>query len=107
MAMPQSDKIWFNGELVNWEEAKFTSSPMPYTTVPASSKGFAATTPGRVRRCSAFRTISIDCSIRRESTGWRSPTRAKSCVRRFWKPFASTSSNSATFAPSYFVDADP
>ena len=57
--MQATDKIWMNGELIDWDDAKSTSARTVSTTARASSREFAATRPRRSRPCSGS---PITCS---------------------------------------------
>ena len=47
--MPKSDKVWYNGELVDWDAANVHASLMLFTTVRASLRVFAATIRKKVQ----------------------------------------------------------
>jgi branched-chain amino acid aminotransferase len=64
MPIPEVDKIWFNGELVPWHEAKGTSSRTPCSMAPASLRASAAITPTAVPPCFAS---PITCRIERSA----------------------------------------
>ena len=60
MAFPGTGKIWMNGSLVDWEDARSTSRRTSSTTAPASSRARAATTTPSGSAC--FR---LDAHMRR------------------------------------------
>ena len=51
--MIATDKIWMNGELVDWGDAKVHVGAHGCTTAPACSRGFAATRLHAARPSSA------------------------------------------------------
>ena len=54
--MQETEKIWMNGELVDWADAKVHVGATGSTTDPGCSRGSAATRRRTGRRSSAFTT---------------------------------------------------
>ena len=80
MPITEVEKIWMDGELVDWADAKIhvLSHALHYGW--ASSRGSAPTRPRAGRPCGTWTSISSACIARRRSTTWTCRTRSSELV---------------------------
>ena len=75
MTFPKSDKIWMNGKLVPWDDAKIHIGSHVIHYGSASSRASAATRRPKGPRCSGSTCTPSASSAPRRSTAWTCPTR--------------------------------
>ena len=98
--MQETEKIWMNGELVDWADARSTSACTACTTAPASSRASAAMRPSAVRPSSGSWTTSSGSTTSRALLYMELPYSAEELAPPASRPSPSTASRPRTFGRS-------